>query len=238
MKIIYPYFQNSETDYARLCNVFEKSARRYMPDAELVCIELEAAQPDEDKHDLTTRAFLSKIRALDKEPEGLYVVADCDLFFTGNVRQEIEDLKPSFVGITERAGYKYRWNTGIFFVDKKEKRLPHFIVQWAQETQYLWMRKSSKETKSEIKKHGGIDQAALDRVFALRKTPVVIYPTWAYNACQSDWPQTNVYTKVYHIKSGLRKIVLDPKKEHGELYLKAHARVQEIARMWWAEEDR
>jgi hypothetical protein len=240
MKIIYPYFQNSTTDYARLRAVFEKSARRHMPDAELVCIELDAAQKWEDKHALTTRAFFAKLNEVEKHTGNL-VVCDCDLFFTNTLQPVFDNESIAKVQITERYGYKYRWNSGIFFVNKTEEKKPYFLTEWEQETAELraiaQLKNNKYRTPEIVKKHGGYDQAALDIAIHFTTEIVAILPTWAWNACQSDWHQTDNSTRVYHIKSGLRKIVLDPAKEQSEKFHEAPPRVQEIARMWWAEES-
>lgn len=240
MKIIYPYFQNSETDYARLRNVFEKSARRHMPDAELVCVELEPAQFLEDKHDLTTRAFLAKTeKLLLTENETEFIVCDCDLFFTSNLLFTFAEIReaPNYVAVTARADYKYPYNTGLFFV-KRSYEAKRILDLWVRNTRTIASNRYTPTAKKAIKEQGGIDQAALELTHQAHSKDIFTLPCRIYNACQGDWKHTTDETKVYHIKSGLRKIVLDPKKEHGELYLKAHARVQEIARMWWAEENR
>lgn len=234
MKIIYPYFENSTIDYARLRNVFEKSARRHMPEAELVCINLEPAKFLEDKHDLTTRAFLAKTQAAFFYSDNM-LVCDCDMFFTDSVNNS-RVFDTYRIGITTRPDYKYPYNTGIFFVSDLSNG--NGLDLWERNTKTIYANSKEKQSRDLIKAHGGVDQAAIYLTHNARPTYFKELPCRIYNACQGDWKQTTDETKVYHIKSGLRKIVLDPKKEHGELYLKAHPRVQEIARMWWAEEDR
>jgi len=240
MKIIYPYFQNSATDYARLRNVFEKSARRHMPDAELVCVELESAQFLEDKHDLTTRAFLAKTeKILSTEYEYEFIVCDCDLLFANSILYPFAKMRAQqkYVAVTVREDFKYPYNTGIFFVERsyESKRV---LDLWARNTKIIAANRYTATAKKAIKEQGGIDQAALEVTHQAHSKEILTLPCRVYNACQGDWKYTTDDTKVYHIKSGLRKIVLDPKKESGELYLKSHTRVQEIARMWWAEENR
>jgi len=142
------------------------------------------------------------------------------------------------VCVTDRENYKYKWNSGFFVAKTTDKNIPQFVLEWEYETRRLYAGRNRPQDKKLIKENGGIDQAALSLVTQNTKEKFSFVPTRILNACQSDWANTDELTKVYHIKSGLRKIVLDPKKEQGELYLKAHVRVQEIARMWWAEENR
>jgi lipopolysaccharide biosynthesis glycosyltransferase len=219
MKIITHFFTGQDTDYGRLFSVFQQSAKHHMPDVEIILVQTPPPSYPEQvpegvsavkyyHHIATAKAFLDICDYLPLNED--VAVCDADLMFTGSL-ESIWDY-PFHIAFTSR-NYKARFNTGIWFLRGNDTRSKDFVQKWNDNVLVL-LGKFYNNQMREINKFAGIDQSALVRTLVKLKrseNPPIAkrISCQIWNATQSEWHLITDETKVIHIKSALRKHVLN-----------------------------
>lgn len=180
--------------YARLRRVFERSALAAMPRVEIEVLEL-PAMPSR-QHAMAECFLAAAERAIERaEP---VAVCDLDLLFLRSIEPAWNE--PFDVAVTVRDS-PMRYNTGLWFYRPAGAA---FVRRWCG-----WVRRMlAGERAAEVKRYGGIDQAALAAAVAEGGAAVLDLPCRVWNATQSEWAEVNEETRVVHVKSALRRACL------------------------------
>ena len=215
MKIITAYFYRHD-NYAKLLNVFMRSAARTMPGVKVEVVETSVpmqkytGEQKFDHHMDTYFGFMAKTeRALYED--GPVCIADNDIIFF----QSVEDVfnKDFDIAVTTR-DHKCNLNTGVFF-SRGTTAAKAFITRWLEHTRAI----ATQFDEDRISRHAGIDQAALFQTLEDGLPVKVLFlPCLIWNAEQTCWKHMTTKTRVVHIKSGLRDIVFGKKKMNRKLY--------------------
>ncbi len=215
MKIISAYFHRHD-NYAKLLNVFMRSAERTMPGVKVEVVNIEvpmkkySGERKFDHHMDTYFGFMAKTERALRE-EGPVCVSDNDIIFL----QSVEDVfRNDFdIAVTTRE-HKCHLNTGVFF-SRGTPAAKMFIERWLEHTREI----ATQFDEDRISRHAGIDQAALFQTLEDDLPVKVIFlPCIIWNAEQTCWKHLTPETRVVHIKSGLRDIVFGKKKMNRKLY--------------------
>jgi hypothetical protein len=180
--------------YDRLRCVFERSAEAAMPGIEIEVVAV-GAQPSR-QHAMAACFLAAAERAVDIGGE--VAVADVDLMFLREIRSAFDAPFDAAVTVRETA---MRFNTGLWFYRSDGRA---FVERWRG-----WTRRMlAGERRTEVRRYGGIDQAALAAAVAEGGAGVLELPCREWNATQSEWAAVDVSMRVVHVKSALRRAVL------------------------------
>ena len=223
MKIVAVEFNYAgETKYSILSQVLKKSIEKNCPSAEFTLIQI--APPERIIRE--KRCFDSNTIKIEKWLEFLETAND-DVIFLDCDMIVLQDLKIAFdedfdIGLTKRK-FKVPYNGGAVFIRNNE-RAKDFIRTWRDINNKMF-NEPSFHLPWRVK-YAGMNQAALGYVLEKSKLPAKIkdFPAYLWNCCQEDWKKVNNDTKIIHIKSELRRVVMS-----GELY-----KYKEAASRWYS----
>jgi len=196
--------------YQKLLDVFIYSAKFHMPKIEL---EIEHIDPPPqaknggDQHHVDcNHSFLREIEYAIHSKEEL-AVCDTDLMFL----RSIEDVsKRNFdIAITVRKVAR-KYNTGLWFTKPTSKAVD-FLKLWRDKT--ILVTENFDTMWPRYKEYAGIDQISLHLALQdnLKKdyAHVIKLPCVEWNATQDEWEFITPKTRVIHIKSILRRILIN-----------------------------
>lgn len=190
--------------YARLHHVMASSWHAHNAGSPLTVQRYEA--PEARGPDDITAALLECLRLaaaeVAKACEPL-VILDADLL----IRAPLEEVwdRDFDVAVTVRS-HEQRYNTGIVFVRPTPEGVS-FFHEWNLVAQAMCA--ADDEGKSQRKRWGAVDQAALAWLLGGHTSAVVVELNCAeWNACQQHWVGAEA-PKVVHIKGMLRRLCLN-----------------------------
>lgn len=208
MKIVTAFF-DSTGQYKRLLNVFKLSAKKYMPKIDIEVIPI--VPPEKSNHHFDTYyGFMPAAKYAYVSHHSL-AIADCDLMFNGS----ITDVWEYEFDLAFTVRDKPKYNTGLWFC-RATKKAKLFIKDWIDNTNMLI--EYFYENEDIVNYHYGIDQASLAMTIEMHDdVKIKELPCQIWNAEQTNWRLVDHNTKVIHIKSGLRDLLLNNyilKKKH------------------------
>lgn len=213
--------QLKRPDYARLLDVFEASVKRHIPGCEMRSIRMDPP----DHRGVRKVPFLSntkklqiwtqEVRSAVADGENL-IVADCDMLCTGDPSHVFQD-KGFDVAYTVRDDHtNIPLNGGILFVRPTEASV-RFFDRWA-EVDTAMYEDWNMHVPWRIK-YAGMNQASfgylLENQGEVPGVRLKELPTRFYNAVNTDWHRITSQTVFIHIKSKLRKYVLNSTPPNG-----------------------
>lgn len=193
------------TNYDRLARVLEYTAHRFCPGAGFELVRIPAP-----KQFINKRCFASNTVKL---AEWLRVMNDTDddVVFMDCDTAILRDISPAFAGDFD-IGYTVRtrgipFNCGVVFV-RNTPAAKQFVAVWRDINDKMYH--NTKLHNPYRHKYAGMNQAAFGYVLehggagaALRK-----FPCHEWNACKEDWPAVDGTTRVLHVKSDLRRMII------------------------------
>ncbi len=196
MKLITVFFARHK-GYQRFLTVWERSARKVMPDIEIKIIKPKKTKSIDHKRDTAIAFYEAAYYAL-KSNEPL-MITDVDMMFTGRIDTA---WKYKFdIAVTVRK-YRAKYNTGLWFY-RPTSKAKRFLKLWITNTQYIV--KNFKTCTKLIGENGGIDQASLYMtILQIKDINILELPCQKWNACQTEWENVNRETKIIHVKSKLK----------------------------------
>lgn len=223
MKIFSECFDYKTSNvYSILAAVCEYSANKYNPSSDFELYKIKA--PDTTGHN---RACVSNTVKLDKwveiveKTDDNVVLMDCDMLFTGDISHVFEKYKfdIALCQRTKNIQQRMPFNGGIVFVRNNRAALD-FMKLW---------QKINLEMFNDVQFHNkwrpryaGMNQSAFGYIFEKEKynAKILFLPCKIYNCCREDWPRVDSNTKVIHVKSGLRKSIVNqsPTRETKRAY--------------------
>lgn len=207
-------FDYGDTQYIRLMDVLSKSIYKNCPKAKQKMITIPApVVNEEERAELRFGEHTAKLQKwvelLNEEDDDEIIFIDADTFVLRDVSHVfLEDFD---LGITRRTGEPARipFNGGVLFVKKNERTLLFF-------DKFLEINNKMFEDKifhQEWRdKYAGMNQAAFGWMYENYEEDINIMelPCALYNACGMDWKNFTIGKPyIVHVKSKLRKIILD-----------------------------
>lgn len=213
MKII-TMFYGAQEEYNRLYSVFNASAKEIMPDVPIEVLKISEmptfnreTKSKEEHHYFTAFAFEAIAKAVLESNEEL-AVCDVDLMFLKSI-EDVWSLYPHFdIAYTIR-NYKHPFNTGIWFY-RPTKEAKEFVKTWISDTRFL-IKSFYYGKRKIIYNDSGIDQAALRRTLLKKATTIKAQKLNCveWNAEQSSWHLMDERTRIIHVKSLMRRVVIN-----------------------------
>ncbi len=200
MKIISSVSSNREY-FTPFRQIFEKSLQETNPDVSYTILDLHLDEDPRHRTISNGKAAVEVMRFLLNQPPGVYAIADIDMMFLRSI-QVIEDTVET-AAVTVRS-LPSRYNTGIWFV-----RLPQavpFLTDWEEELERQ-LNSFDAEKKWILSVWSGIVQSSLARTLQKHSALELLCSEW--NSCQNEWSRLNSSTKAIHLKSGLRRCILE-----------------------------
>lgn len=201
--IITASFPTARGEYDDFWKVFNYSAKKHMPDAEIICLR---EVPEVDKSRGNTYAAMSARLYMwadaVKNVSGNIILADVDIVFTGNMFSVFNEYKFD-LAYTKRNSKWKPINGGIIFLRDNAKS---FIDLWARVNNKMYKNKELHNKWR--KKYKGMNQPALGYLIEHPKKHgmnLLSLPCLKYNACDQEWAHITPETKAIHLKRALRK---------------------------------
>lgn len=206
-----------QEEYQKLLCVFKESAFQTMSGVNIKIVETERPVLTEEQttnhrevhHYYTSQAFIDLANVvLDLNEE--VAVCDVDLMFLRSVNDFWAKYPHADMAFTRRE-YKHPLNTGIWFY-RPTKNSKRFVKKWIQYTKDL-TRNFAKGKRKLINLDSGIDQASLR--LTMETCPKISrrwLPCVEWNATQSEWHHITPDTRVIHVKSLLRDVIMGRKE--------------------------
>ena len=234
-------------DYLHLLDVFEASVRHHMPSCEFRALRIDPP----DQRGVKKFAFLSNTYKLkfwaeqmrEARADGVNVaLADCDMLCTGNVEPVYE--KDFDVAYTVRNdGTNIPMNGGMVFAKPTDAAVA-FFEAWAEADARMYrdhIENDGRQFHDKWRfKYKGMNQASFGYLCETREgiggVHLLDLPTRIYNAVDKDWHRISSETVFLHIKSKLRKCVLNGELPFGTyrpamlLWYEARARAGLVAK--------
>jgi len=212
MTFIIVAFDYHDTEYIRMGYVLQKSIRQNCPGAQIIYHRCEAPLVPEDERKLkrfgeNAEKLRIWVSLLEECEDNEIVLIDSDTM----VLQDVSEVfKNEFdVGCTVRTRKsRIKYNGGVMFVKKNERSLKFFRKFRDIDDMMYEDRKFHEEWRA---KYSGMNQAAFGWMIENYKEPVAImeFPCAEYNALSDDWKYfVPGFTKIVHLKSKLREIIL------------------------------
>ncbi len=206
MKICSVVFNYQGTNaYDRLARVLEYTAGKFCPSARFELVRIPAPMKFVNKRCFASNTVkLAEWLRIMNETDDDVVFMDCDTAI-------LRDISPAFVGDFD-IGYTTRtrgipFNCGVVFV-RNTPAAKQFVSEWRVVNDKMYA--NAKLHNPYRHKYAGINQAAFGYLLehgaagaALRK-----FPCHEWNACKEDWPTIDGTTRVLHVKSDLRRMIV------------------------------
>lgn len=226
MKVYYTWFYSPDRlDFPRMRNVFDYSLRKYNPDIEIE--EEKASYPPETKGQKPAHfENIYKLKywnnAVQKAKEPI-VLMDCDMMVIGNIKNILDN--PGDVVFTTRNYSTVKTNAGVVLV-RPTDMAKEFFREWLRVSvedfnleNYMWL--------DYIKEFKGATQSTLAYLRDKGKFEDIIgeMPCPIWNCAALEWNRIKKDTKIIHVKSQLRNLVLanqqfsDLTKEFDKTYI-------------------
>ena len=201
--------------YKRLLNVFVQSVKKYIPEVDIRILRLEMPRKI-DNTPLNFTCNTIKLKAwvdfLGSETDDI-IFSDCDMICSGNplgVFDQEFDVAYTSTGLKSPP-----MNGGMLFVRNNQRSLD-FFTSWLAANNKMYY--DDKQLHAQWRaKYLGMNQAAFG--YLINNIPVeaqlLPVPTQIYNAVDTDWKNINDLTCFIHIKSELRRAVLNNMEPHG-----------------------
>jgi hypothetical protein len=195
------------TNYKILLDVFKKSIKTHMPEAEYRELILEA--PDKvlgHKYGITSNSFkLAKWVEFLEGCEDNVIFADCDMLMVSSAKRAFEHEFD--IAYTRRSrSVHIPINCGIIMVRPNE-RSRAFFREWLRINDLMYEDASFHKPWRD--KYHGINQAAFGYMLEKgnHEASLYVYETRDWNAVDCDWPYINDNTVFVHIKGALRDVI-------------------------------
>jgi hypothetical protein len=222
MKIITVCFNNDNNKlYTRLMDVFKFSAKKYMPDVEIIEIKKDVPVNNSGRPDryflnhLKLQCWVDEFEKLNEET----IFCDCDLLFTNTIEDAFNfDFDIAYTESTNKK--RVPFNLGILFAKPTEnaKLFLHKLL----EIDGI-MLNNRKFHAMWSKTYLGINQAAFGYMLDhyaedIQELKIHKLITRTWNAINCDWSKVNLDsdTKVIHYKGPLRRALIENSKSNSE----------------------
>jgi hypothetical protein len=202
--IITSVFETSRGNYDRLYKVFEYSALKHMPQAEIICLREVNMQKRRNNTYSAMTARLDQWADIAGKVKGDIIFADADIVFTGDMFK-VFDKFDFDIAYTKRKHRKRPINGGIVFVRDGSQA---FIELWARVNRKMYLKPKLHAVWK--KKCSGMNQPSF---WYLLKHPekhpykMLGLPCQIYNACENEWGKINADIQAVHLKRTLRRVV-------------------------------
>lgn len=199
--IVTSVFETSRGNYEELLRVFLYSAKKHMPDAEVIVVrDIPKRRGRRNAYNAMTSRLDSWVPVV-KNLKGNIILCDVDLIFRDDLFKVFDKYKFK-IAYTGRKNKKKPINGGVVFIRDGAQS---FVQKWARINRkmfynrafhYRWKRKCC-----------GMNQPAF---WYLLKHPkkhrckMVQIPCLKYNACETEWSHMSDDVKVIHLKRDLR----------------------------------
>jgi len=197
--------------YDILANVLEYSAKVNCPSAKFELLKVKA--PDTTGHE---RACTSNTVKLDEwvkvveETNDDVILMDCDMLILGDLSSVFKDheFDIALCQRTKNVQKRMPFNGGIVFVRNTPAAL-EFMKLWKRINLVMYNDKVLHNRWRHT--YAGMNQAAFGYIYEKEKydAKIKFLSCKIYNCCREDWPQVDSKTKVIHIKSQLRRAVIN-----------------------------
>ena len=199
------------SDYRRLHRVWEHSARKVMPDANIVTLDLGSVNGD-NQHKPSITANRRKMDAWAEyfvSCDDDVVLMDCDMIVRRDFNEPFRQYEFD-IAITKRdmPGASMPINGGVVMV-RNTKAAHEFMQLWRDTDERLYRNK--REHERWRKRYHGMNQASLGCVFNTENHEAKIQrlPCSKYNACEKEWALINkLEPYAIHCKANLKRSVL------------------------------
>lgn len=197
--------------YSILSKVFEHSVKKNCPNAEL---EMLKVKPPELQRRSKSKSFASNTLKLElwldvlKNTDDNVVFMDCDMIV-------LKDISEAFnydfdIGYTVRTNSSKPFNGGVVFV-KNTLNAIKFIELWKEINRRMYNDYTFHMPYRT--KYAGMNQASFGYLLEKKNYEAKLkkFRCDIWNACDDNWRNISIDTKVMHIKGGLRRTVLSPR---------------------------
>jgi hypothetical protein len=193
--------------YERLVRVFRKSALRVMPEVRFEERNLKCPGNKIPKIHFrlsNTLKLREWVKWLDYTEDNT-VFMDCDMLI-------LQDISPAFdldfdIAYTVRTSAKMPMNGGVIFA-KPTEGARKFLYAWNDINDKMFANPTFHHPYRV--KYAGMNQAAFGYLLEnpIEGVNLLRLPCAVWNSCSEDWNKVNASTRIVHIKSVLRKVVL------------------------------
>lgn len=236
MKVFFTWFQDPKRlDFQRMKNVFIHSLKKHAPDVDL--IELKTEYPKQTFNSKAPSHFENVYKlgiwkdALNNSDTPILLI-DCDMLILKDI-SVIENMNLKDITLTTRREKQYtttaNCNAGFIYI-KPTQRAKEFFEEWYN----LSLEFDPKKPKwaSLYKKYLGATQTTLGYIRESGKYEDIIseLPCYIWNCANLDYPLKTDDTKVLHIKSKLRKHILNKART-------TETKILQLADLWFKEEQ-
>lgn len=201
----FDYFDND--NYKRLADVWEYSAKKYNPDADVKLITVDFKKVGNDikdswvYNDHKLSIWRDEIIASDDD----IVVMDADMIVLGDISAPFK--KDFDICYTARTRSRYPLNGGVIFAHPTEGA-KKFVKEWyALDKEMLSGHGFHQRYRV---KYGGMNQASFGAMIEAHKQKCKLETVTCseYNLCDEEWKYFDDNVKILHVKGALRCAVL------------------------------
>lgn len=208
-------------DYKLLLDVFKKSVQRHMPDTMLYEINIPPPRRDISKaynlkyNTEKLEAWLHFLKTTDQDQ---VVFSDCDMVMAAPI-YDVFDPEYDIAYTARTRTTRIPMNGGVMFVRNNEAS-KNFFEEFYRVNKAMY--NDEKFHNQWRAKYAGMNQAAFGYMYEMKPVPILLhkYLTDVWNAVDCDWPNITDKTRLIHVKSQLRKNVLQNRQPYGN-YRKA-----------------
>lgn len=218
--------------FKRLSRVWEKSIRVHCPTADFKSVKMiepeGANKADSHLWSNTAKLELWRDEVHRAVDDGIpLVLMDADTFVLGDLAPAFDEVGDAHLGYTVRDYNKIPFNNGVVFVRPTEES-KMLIDEWVKHN--MWYMSDPHRRGQAIREAAGVNQAAFGRL--LSKSD----PNWfaklqcrVWNSVNQTWKDFDKTTRVVHVKSRLRQMVLKT-KTLGELEAQTQRKYKTMSR--------
>ena len=199
MIVVTVNFDKNISDFDNMIKVWKRTARKYMPDANIKVLEIPAPEKIKRQCDKymaysSTYAFVEMAKwVLDQNDDA--IITDADTMFLGDCSSVFENEFD--IACTIREGRCFV-NAGVLFYRNTEKGrlLLNKIISMSES-----IYKNPDMFKNILKRYLGADQAAVS--IMAKQNKILKLPCEIWNSEQHSWDKFSRETKIVHMKSSL-----------------------------------
>ena len=202
--IITSVFKTKRGNYEDLFRVFDYSARKFMPEAEIKVIRKMTIPKGRNQNYSAMTARLESWVPVVNKTKGNIILCDVDLIFRADLFKVFDDYDFD-VAYTNRNSKSKPLNGGIIFIRDGAQV---FVKTWAEVNRKLYSDIALHQRWR--KKCRGMNQPSL---YYLIKNPekhglkIIGLPCSIYNACNQEWATMPEDVQVIHLKKALRYVI-------------------------------
>jgi len=238
------HFDNTRNkQYKILSEVFEKSIKNKMPNANIINKYLNSKElptlkkiPKNHKYYMSYKCNTLKLKYWNDYVNNYNtntVLIDCDMLLRNSIDSIFEN--DFDIGLTVRKKTFNTLNGGVIFIKKPNDNIKEFFNRWYELNNYLL--ENPKELEYYSRKYlPGINQSSLCLLLENEEQNYNIkyFPCEKWNSCQDSWRKIyRVNSNIVHIKSNLRKEIF--KIYNGKIKIKQVEKkyLQPIIKEWF-----